>query len=86
MGDPSRGDTLERVDNNGPYSKENCRWATRAEQNRNKRSNHYLEYNGARRMIVEWAEHMGVQSRLLRVRLNRGWSVERTLSTPVGAS
>lgn len=83
MGDPPLGSTLDRIDNNGNYCKNNCRWATRTEQGRNKRSNHYLEYKGKRRVISEWAEHLGVKSRLIRVRLNRGWSVERTLSTPV---
>lgn len=85
MGEAPEGLMLERIDNDGPYSKANCRWATRAEQNRNRRMNRYLEFNGERRMVVEWAEHLGVKPRLLRVRLNRGWSVERTLSTPVAA-
>jgi hypothetical protein len=85
MGAPPDGLTLDRIDNNAGYSKANCRWATRKEQNRNKRSNHYLTFNGESRIISEWAEHLGVASRLLRVRLNRGWSVERTLSTPLGA-
>lgn len=85
MGPPPVGTTMERIDNDGPYCKENCRWATRKDQSRNRRMNHYLEFNGERRIIVEWAEHLGVAPRLLRVRLNRGWSVERTLSTPVQA-
>jgi hypothetical protein len=82
MGDPPDGGTLERADNDGPYSKANCRWATRAEQSRNKRNNRYLEYNGERRIVADWATHLGLPHRLLRVRLNRGWSAERTLATP----
>lgn len=85
MGLPSSGTTLDRKNNDGNYCKENCQWATRAVQNRNKRSNRYLEFNGERHLVVEWAEILGVKHRLLRVRLNRGWSVERTLATPVQA-
>lgn len=83
MGEPAKGMTLDRKDNDGPYNKDNCQWATRASQNRNKRSNRYLEFNGERRMVVDWAKHLGVPHRLLRVRLWRGWSVERTLGTPI---
>jgi hypothetical protein len=85
MGEPPAGTMLERNDNDGQYCKANCRWATRAEQNRNKRNNRYLEYAGKRMLAVDWARHLGVKPRLIRVRLNRGWSVERTLSTPVAA-
>ena len=83
MGDPPPVMTIERIDNDGPYSKANCRWATRKEQSRNRRTkNRFLEHNGERRLICEWAEHLGVNPRLLRVRLNRGWSVADTLTRP----
>lgn len=86
MGQPPTADhTIERIDSNGPYSKANCRWATRTEQNRNRSMNRNLEFNGETMIISEWAERLGVNARLLRVRLNRGWTVERTLSTPVAA-
>lgn len=82
MGLPPVGTMLERDDNNGPYCKANCRWASRKEQNRNKRNNRYLEHDGKRMLMCDWAVHLGVEPRLLRVRLNRGWSVEATLSRP----
>jgi hypothetical protein len=85
MGDPPPGLTIERIDNEGNYCKENCRWATRTDQNRNKRNNRYLEFRGERRLTRDWANILGVKPRLIRVRLNRGWSVDRTLSTPVHA-
>jgi hypothetical protein len=85
MGEPSPGITLERNDNDGPYCRDNCKWATRAEQNRNKRNNRYLEFGGERMVVADWAMKLGVDSRLLRVRLNRGWSVEDTLSRPSSA-
>lgn len=83
MGEAPEGMTLDRIDNSKGYSKANCRWATRKEQSRNRRMNRYLELNGERMIVAEWAEKLGVKSRLLRVRLNRGWSVEKTLLTPV---
>jgi hypothetical protein len=82
MGEPPEGMTIDRIDNDGPYCKSNCRWASRKEQSRNRRMNRYLELGGRRMTIVEWSESLGVKSRLLRVRLNRGWTVERTLTTP----
>lgn len=82
MGLPPKGTSLDRIDNNGNYCKENCRWATKTEQMRNTRHNHYLEYDGKRLMICEWAELLGIKSVLIRNRLRRNWSVERLLSTP----
>lgn len=82
MGVPPYGLTLERIDNDGPYCKANCRWATRTEQSRNRRNNRYLEFNGERLLVPDWAKKLGVSPRLLRVRINRGWSVEDVLSRP----
>jgi hypothetical protein len=82
MGEPAPGMTLERRDNDGPYSPENCRWATRAEQAINKRTNVFIEYQGLRLVIEEWGRRLGVRPRMLRKRLNAGWSVEDAFTTP----
>lgn len=82
MGLPPFGMTLDREDNDGSYCKSNCRWATHTAQNGNRRNNRYLEFNGEVRTVANWARKLGVDPRLLRVRLNRGWSVEATLSRP----
>lgn len=53
--------TLERINSNLGYSKENCRWATRLEQSRNARNNIYIEYKGERKTILEWANKLGIR-------------------------
>ena len=78
------GTTLDRIDNNGPYSPENCRWATRTEQSNNRRSNHQVTYAGRTLTLAQWAREVGVSADLLRYRLSSGWSVERSLTEPVG--
>jgi hypothetical protein len=66
------GATIERIDNDGPYSPENCRWATLWEQNRNKRVNVWLDYQGERLCLADVAQRIGVHKRTLGCRLRRG--------------
>jgi hypothetical protein len=67
-----RGLTIERIDNNGPYSPENCRWATKAEQNRNKRNNVLVETPSGPMRMAEAAERYGINHGTLRNRRHRG--------------
>ncbi len=76
------GLTIERIDVDGPYSPDNCKWATRFEQANNMRSNHLLTYNGKTQNIAQWARELGVSDKMLRARIKNGWSVERTLTEP----
>lgn len=64
--------TLERIDNNGPYSPDNCRWATRREQDRNKRRNVWIDYDGERICQADLAERLGVHYSTIYHRLKTG--------------
>lgn len=78
-GRPKRA-TLERIDNNKGYSPDNCRWATMKEQSRNKRSNIFIEYNGKKQCIQDWALELGICHETIRRRYHQGLPVEDVLS------
>lgn len=80
MGMPPKGYTLERINNNKGYFPSNCRWATRAEQNRNKNSLRFMTINGKTKCASEWAREYGVEPYNVINRLKRGFTVEQALS------
>ena len=79
--------TLDRIDVNGNYEPENCRWISRKEQMRNTRSNHLLTYNGDTKTMAEWAEITGIPYSTLKQRINKyNYSVEKAFTKPVKTS
>jgi len=80
---PNNKYSLERIDNNKGYSKNNCKWATAKEQTNNQRSNHKLTLNGKTQNISQWAEELDVPYSRILSRLRYGWSDERTLTAPL---
>lgn len=75
--------TIDRINNNGNYEPSNCRWANIKVQSTNTRRNHKLTYKGKTLCISEWANIVGIDKDTLWMRIKRGWSVERAISTPV---
>lgn len=80
MGPRPAGATLERRDNDGPYSPENCCWVPRREQERNKRSNAVHEFYGQRMAVVDAAEKFGIKAGKIYQRLKRGWTPNRSVT------
>ena len=76
---------LDRINNNAGYSRLNCRWATKIQQARNKRTNTFIEWQGERYCIAEWSERTGICQYAISKRLRRGWTVGKALTTPVRA-
>lgn len=80
---PSKDHSLERVDNNSGYCKENCKWATRKEQSRNMRSNVLLFCDGQPITVTDWASEAKVKRNTVYSRKSRGWTDPEVLSTPI---
>lgn len=80
-----QGLTIERIDVNGDYCPDNCKWITQQEQTRNKRTTVYLIAFGKTKPLLEWADEYGISPKILRHRIKRGWAVEDAISLPLEA-
>lgn len=77
---PTEKHTLERRDNNGHYTPNNCYWATRVEQNRNKRNNRYITIDNVTLPLASWCEKFNIDQTVVSKRLRRGWSMYEALT------
>lgn len=83
MGDPpSKRHSLDRIDNQKGYSKENCRWATAKQQIHNSRKSKLIFHNGESLPISVWSQKIFGHPNMIHSRLVRGWTIERAMTVP----
>ena len=83
MGPRPEGFTIERINNDGHYEAGNCIWASRKNQNRNKRNNRMLTGSGVTKTLAEWSETTGHSVQTIHSRLRRGWSHDQAVFSPL---
>lgn len=83
MGRPSPQQSIDRIDGNGNYEPGNCRWATRGEQSRNKRSNVVLTINGKTKILSDWCRDFKINISTVKTRVGSGDSWEVALTAPL---
>lgn len=82
MGHRPSGMSIDRINNDHGYSKENCRWATPKQQSLNSRRNRFIEFSGEKKTICQWAEITGLSHATLHRRIKSGWSIECVFGRP----
>lgn len=80
MGERPENKSLDRIDNNKGYYKENCRWANIEQQANNRRNNRFITYKENTLTIRQWEKKLGINRGTLHYRIDRGWSTERALT------
>jgi len=80
MGKKPDGMTLDRVDRDKDYSPENCKWSTYSEQMKNTSRTRMIEYDGKIMCLTDWAKELGIKFYTLRMRLDRGWNIEKAFN------
>jgi hypothetical protein len=82
MGECPEGRSIDRIDNNKGYCKENCKWSTMSEQARNTRRTHFIDVFGKKMCVTALSEMSGLSHGTITKRLAKGWLIEDIILTP----
>lgn len=79
---PSKKHQIDRIDNTGNYTLDNCRWSTSRENCRNKSTNKHIFYEGEKLLYCQWSEKLGLHRSTVGRRIKNGWTEKDAVTTP----